>query len=138
MWIAETGIPETPSDKRVAQQPHCGFNNRQRATGDAVSVRMLERGVLSANLSNVDPHGGHGYLPLVQRPKHSSEPPHTTDALVSEIRTWPDAEKLCLVEMILNDLHRPDPEIERIWADERRNAGLLTKPVAFLQLPTRM
>ena len=44
----------------------------------------------------------------------------TSDELVSEIRALPDAEKLRLVEAILSDLHRPDPEIERIWADEAK------------------
>ena len=32
----------------------------------------------------------------------------------------PDAEKLRLVDAILTDLDRPDPEIDRIWADEAR------------------
>ena len=44
----------------------------------------------------------------------------TTDKLVSEIRALPDVEKLRLVETILTDLDKPDPEIDRIWADEAR------------------
>ncbi len=44
----------------------------------------------------------------------------TADELVSEIRALPDAEKLRLVDVILNELHRPDPEIERVWADEAK------------------
>ncbi|MGI8835128.1 MAG: addiction module protein [Pyrinomonadaceae bacterium] len=44
----------------------------------------------------------------------------TADELVSEIRSLPDAEKLRLVDAILNDLHKPDPEIERVWADEAK------------------
>jgi len=44
----------------------------------------------------------------------------TADNLASEIRTLPDAEKLRLVEAILNDLHKPDPEIERVWAEEAK------------------
>jgi len=46
--------------------------------------------------------------------------PITSDELVSEIRALPDAEKLRLVDAILHDLHRPDPEIERVWADEAK------------------
>ncbi|MEP6912716.1 MAG: addiction module protein, partial [bacterium] len=38
----------------------------------------------------------------------------------SEILALPDAEKLRLVDAILNDLHRPDPEIERVWAAEAK------------------
>ena len=42
------------------------------------------------------------------------------DKLASEIRELPDAEKLCLVDAILTDLDKPDPEIDRIWAQEAR------------------
>jgi len=42
------------------------------------------------------------------------------DKLVSEIRALPDVEKLRLVDAILTDLDKPDPEIERIWAEEAR------------------
>lgn len=44
----------------------------------------------------------------------------TTDKLVSEIRALPDVEKLRLVNAILTDLDKPDPEIDRIWANEAR------------------
>lgn len=44
----------------------------------------------------------------------------TEDQLASEIRDLPDGEKLRLVDTILNDLSKPDPEIDRIWADEAR------------------
>ena len=44
----------------------------------------------------------------------------TADNLASEIRALPDAEKLRLVDAILNDLHKPDPEIERVWAEEAK------------------
>lgn len=44
----------------------------------------------------------------------------TTDKLASEIRALPDAEKLRLVDAILTDLDRLDPEIDRIWAEEAR------------------
>jgi putative addiction module component (TIGR02574 family) len=42
----------------------------------------------------------------------------TTDKLALESQRLPDAEKLRLVDAILTDLDRPDPEIDRIWADE--------------------
>jgi putative addiction module component (TIGR02574 family) len=44
----------------------------------------------------------------------------TADKLASEIRSLPDVEKLRLVDAILTDLDKPDPEIDRIWADEAR------------------
>ena len=42
------------------------------------------------------------------------------DKLVSEIRGLPDSEKLRLVDAILSDLNKPDPEIDRVWANEAR------------------
>jgi len=42
------------------------------------------------------------------------------DKLVSEIRNLPDVEKLRLVDAILTDLDKPDPEIDRVWAEEAR------------------
>jgi putative addiction module component (TIGR02574 family) len=44
----------------------------------------------------------------------------TTDELVSAVRELPDVEKLRLVDAILTDLDKPDPEIDRILADEAR------------------
>jgi putative addiction module component (TIGR02574 family) len=44
----------------------------------------------------------------------------TNDKLASEIRALPDVEKLRLVDAILTDLDKPDPEIDRIWAEEAR------------------
>jgi putative addiction module component (TIGR02574 family) len=44
----------------------------------------------------------------------------TTDELVSAMRELPDVEKFRLVDAILTDLDKPDPEIDRIWADEAR------------------
>lgn len=46
--------------------------------------------------------------------------PLTTDKLASEIRELPDTEKLRLVDSILTDLDRSDPEIDRVWAEEAR------------------
>ena len=44
----------------------------------------------------------------------------TTEMLASEIHSLPDVEKLRLVDTILTDLDKPDPEIDRIWAEEAR------------------
>lgn len=44
----------------------------------------------------------------------------TTEKLASQIRSLPDIEKLQLVDAILADLDKPDPEIDRIWAEEAR------------------
>ncbi len=42
------------------------------------------------------------------------------DKLAAEIHDLPDIEKLRLVDAILADLDKPDPEIDRIWAKEAR------------------
>ena len=44
----------------------------------------------------------------------------TADRLVSEIKSLPDLEKLRLLKEILEQLDRPDSEIDRVWADEAR------------------
>jgi putative addiction module component (TIGR02574 family) len=44
----------------------------------------------------------------------------TVDRLVAEIHDLPDIEKLRLVDAILADLDKPDPEIGRVWAEEAR------------------
>jgi hypothetical protein len=44
----------------------------------------------------------------------------TVEKLASEIQSLPDIEKLRLVDAILTDLDRLDPEIDRIWAEEAR------------------
>ena len=43
-----------------------------------------------------------------------------TEKLSAEIQTLSDVEKLHLVDEILSDLDKPDPEIDRIWAEEAR------------------
>ncbi len=40
--------------------------------------------------------------------------------LVEKIKSLPDTEKIELVDSILMQLDKPDPEIDRIWADEAR------------------
>lgn len=44
----------------------------------------------------------------------------TVDKLAQEIHDLPDVEKLRLVDAILTDLDKPDPEIDCVWADEAR------------------
>jgi putative addiction module component (TIGR02574 family) len=44
----------------------------------------------------------------------------TADKLEREIKSLADVEKLRLVDAILADLDKPDPEIDRIWAEEAR------------------
>ncbi|MDO8689056.1 MAG: addiction module protein [Dehalococcoidia bacterium] len=47
--------------------------------------------------------------------------PKTVAKLAAEIRGLPDIEKLQLVDAILADLDKPDPEIDRVWAEEARS-----------------
>lgn len=42
------------------------------------------------------------------------------DEISEDIRKLSDVEKLRLVDTILSDLDKPDPEIDRVWADEAR------------------
>jgi len=42
------------------------------------------------------------------------------DKLASEIRALPEEEKLRLLDAILTDLDKPDPEIDHVWAVEAR------------------
>ena len=44
----------------------------------------------------------------------------TLDEVRERVRELPDAEKLSLVDTILADLDRPDPEIDGVWAKEVR------------------
>lgn len=43
-----------------------------------------------------------------------------THKLLSEIRALPEVEKLRLIDALLTDIVTPDPEVDRIWADEAR------------------
>lgn len=43
-----------------------------------------------------------------------------TEKLTTEIRALPDVEKLRLLDAILVDLDRPDPELDMVWAEEAR------------------
>jgi len=42
------------------------------------------------------------------------------EKLKAEIRALPDMDKVRLVDTILADLDKPDPEIDRVWAEEAR------------------
>ena len=42
------------------------------------------------------------------------------DELAAKIKSLPDSEKIELVDSILMQLDKPDPDIDRIWADEAR------------------
>ena len=42
------------------------------------------------------------------------------EKLAKEIHDLSDVEKLRLVDAILTDLDKPDPEIDRVWAEEAR------------------
>jgi putative addiction module component (TIGR02574 family) len=44
----------------------------------------------------------------------------SVDKIAQEIRELPDVEKLRLLDAILTDLDKPDPEIDRVWAEEAR------------------
>ena len=50
-----------------------------------------------------------------------------SDELAAKVSTLPDTEKLQLVDSILMQLDKPDPEIDRIWADEARKRWLAYK-----------
>ena len=41
--------------------------------------------------------------------------------LAAKIKSLPDGEKMELVDSILMQLDKPDPEIDRIWAEEARS-----------------
>lgn len=57
------------------------------------------------------------------------------DKLVSEIRALPDEEKLWLLDVILKDLDKPDPEIDYIWAQEARKRWVAYKAGRLSTVP---
>ncbi len=50
-----------------------------------------------------------------------------TNELAEKIKSLPDIEKIELVDSILMQLDKPDPEIDRIWAEEARKRWLAYK-----------
>lgn len=55
------------------------------------------------------------------------------DEITEAIRELPDTEKLRLVDTILSDLDKPDPEIDRVWSMTRVNDGRRTKAARSLR-----
>jgi putative addiction module component (TIGR02574 family) len=49
------------------------------------------------------------------------------DKLVSEMRALSEEEKLRLLDAILTDLDKPDPEIDHVWASEARKRWVAFK-----------
>lgn len=43
-----------------------------------------------------------------------------SDEIATKMKSLPDSEKIEFVDSILMQLDRPDPEMDRIWADEAR------------------
>lgn len=43
-----------------------------------------------------------------------------TRDVVEEIKSLPDTEKLEVIDSILLELDRPDPELDRVWTDEAK------------------
>jgi putative addiction module component (TIGR02574 family) len=52
----------------------------------------------------------------------------SVDKIAEEIRQLPGVEKLRLVDTILSDLDKPNPEIDRVWAEEARKRWAAYKP----------
>jgi putative addiction module component (TIGR02574 family) len=50
-----------------------------------------------------------------------------TNELAEKIKSLPDNEKIELVDSILMQLDKPDPEIDRIWAEEARKRWMAYK-----------
>jgi hypothetical protein len=42
------------------------------------------------------------------------------DKPITQFRALPDDEKLRVLDAILTDLNKPDPEIDQVWAEEAR------------------
>jgi putative addiction module component (TIGR02574 family) len=50
-----------------------------------------------------------------------------TNELAEKIKSLPDNEKIELVDFILMQLDKPDPEIDRIWVEEARKRWIAYK-----------
>lgn len=44
----------------------------------------------------------------------------TVEGIVAEMQALSDTDKLQLLDAIIEDLDKPDPEIDRVWAEEAR------------------
>jgi len=59
----------------------------------------------------------------------------TVDKIAAEIHDLSDVEKLRLVDTILTDLDKPDPEIDRVWAEESRKRWTAYKSGRAMAVP---
>lgn len=59
----------------------------------------------------------------------------TVDKIAAEIHDLSDVEKLRLVDTILEDLDRPDPELDRVWAEESRKRWVAYKAGRIQAVP---
>ena len=59
----------------------------------------------------------------------------TAEQLSAEIHDLPDIEKLRLVDTILADLDKPDPEIDKVWAEEARKRWAAYKADRITTVP---
>lgn len=59
----------------------------------------------------------------------------TVEKIAAEIHDLSDVEKLQLVDTILADLDRPDPEIDRVWAEEARKRWVAYKAGRIQTVP---
>ena len=57
------------------------------------------------------------------------------DELASQIRALTDVEKLRLVDEILTDLGKPDPEIDLVWREEARKRWAAYKAGSIPTVP---
>lgn len=58
-----------------------------------------------------------------------------SDELAVKVSSLPDTEKIQLVDSILMQLDKPDPEIDRIWAVESRKRWQAYKMGALETVP---
>jgi hypothetical protein len=43
-----------------------------------------------------------------------------TAEIIEKVHSLPDLDKIQLVELLMADLDQPDPEIDRLWAEEAK------------------
>jgi len=64
----------------------------------------------------------------------------TVERIVAEMQALPDTDKLHLLDAIIEDLDKPDPEIDAVWAEEARErwAAYKAGPAASVDYETVM
>jgi len=60
-----------------------------------------------------------------------------TPEVAEKVKSLPDVEKLTLVDELLFQLDRPDPEIDGIWADEARKRGQAYREGRIAAIPEK-